>query len=499
MKKNLLIFVFILLNYLSTAQSLFYKVYNYPNQVDFGCVVKHSSFGFIATAGGPGNLQYLVRTYDNGDTLWAKSYSNVSVYTRVIQTNDGGYMLSSSSGIIKTNWLGNVSWAKQTASTLGPYVIRQTSDGGYIMTGGFLSPFVFKLNSNGDFVWEKFYNIYWTNGPGQGYTTDIQQTSDGGYIILGNTYMYGAGSSDYCLTRTDNAGNVLWYKTYGSTGQDLAEAMQITPDGGFVITGRTSSSGAGSSDMYVVKTDDNGNLMWSKTYGGSDSDYGTSISITSDNGYLLCGPSYSFPGGPLNKVCVIKTDDLGSVSWSNAYMYSANTNMANAAQTASGGYIIGGSYSFGPNGAIILIKTDTAGNIGCFQYPAPIIEGVPITQVGSPNDTVYDFNDTLINMSVAVFSGLTISVPCITNLPEQTESSIAIYPNPVSNKLTIEFADDNFANEEYCIFNVYGQLVLKGEMRSRKNDLDLSTLDDGVYIIDIKGVQSSLRKRIIKQ
>jgi hypothetical protein len=102
-------------------------------------------------------------------------------------------------------------------------------------------------------------------------------------------------------------------------------------------------------------------------------------------------------------------------------------------------------------------------------------------------------------MSVAVFSGLTISVPCITNLPEQTESSIAIYPNPVSNKLTIEFADDNFANEEYCIFNVYGQLVLKGEMRSRKNDLDLSTLDDGVYIIDIKGVQSSLRKRIIKQ
>jgi hypothetical protein len=499
MKKNLLIFVFILLNYLSTAQSLFYKVYNYPNQVDFGCVVKHSSFGFIATAGGPGNLQYLVRTYDNGDTLWAKSYSNVSVYTRVIQTNDGGYMLSSSSGIIKTNWLGNVSWAKQTASTLGPYVIRQTSDGGYIMTGGFLSPFVFKLNSNGDFVWEKFYNIYWTNGPGQGYTTDIQQTSDGGYIILGNTYMYGAGSSDYCLTRTDNAGNVLWYKTYGSTGQDLAEAMQITPDGGFVITGRTSSSGAGSSDMYVVKTDALGNLLWSKTYGGADNDYSTAIVNTSDNGYLICGPSLSFTGGPLNKVCLIKTDSSGSLSWSNAYLYSANTNMANALQTSDGGYIIGSSYSFGPNGALMLMKTDTAGNIGCFQYPAPITEVSPLTQVSTPTDTVYEMPDSMINISVTVTSGLTISVPCITNLQEHSELSLTLYPNPVSDNLTIELSDVNFSDKEYCVLNMYGQEVLKGKVYSQKYNVDFSMLADGVYIIEIKDLKNAMRRKIVKQ
>lgn len=499
MKKHLIFLTFLLLTWELHAQSLYYKNYNYSNQVDFGCVLRHSISGYIATAGGPGNLQYLVRTNDNGDTLWTKSYSTVNNYTRVIQTNDGGYMLNNGNSIIKTDVVGNVTWAKQTSGLYGPYVIRQTNDGGYIMTGGALARFVGKLDHNGNFTWNKFYNIYWTSGVGQGNTTDIRQTSDGGYILVGYTYMYGAGGADYCLTKTDNSGNVLWYKTYGGPGHDLAECLQIAPDGGFIISGRTQSFGAGSWDMYVVKTDALGNLLWSKTYGGADNDYSTAIVNTSDNGYLICGPSLSFTGGPLNKVCLIKTDSSGSLSWSNAYLYSANTNMANALQTSDGGYIIGSSYSFGPNGALMLMKTDTAGNIGCFQYPAPITEVSPLTQVSTPTDTVYEMPDSMINISVTVTSGLTISVPCITNLQEHSELSLTLYPNPVSDNLTIELSDVNFSDKEYCVLNMYGQEVLKGKVYFQKYNVDFSMLADGVYIIEIKDLKNAMRRKIVKQ
>jgi len=137
--------------------------------------------------------------------------------------------------------------------------------------------------------------------------------------------------------------------------------------------------------------------------------------------------------------------------------------------------------------------------IGCFQYPAPITEVSPLTQVSTPTDTVYEMPDSMINISVTVTSGLTISVPCITNLQEHSELSLTLYPNPVSDNLTIELSDVNFSDKEYCVLNMYGQEVLKGKVYSQKYNVDFSMLADGVYIIEIKDLKNAMRRKIVKQ
>jgi len=94
---------------------------------------------------------------------------------------------------------------------------------------------------------------------------------------------------------------------------------------------------------------------------------------------------------------------------------------------------------------------------------------------------------------------LTISVPCITNLQEHSELSLTLYPNPVSDNLTIELSDVNFSDKEYCVLNMYGQEVLKGKVYSQKYNVDFSMLADGVYIIEIKDLKNAMRRKIVKQ
>jgi len=187
------------------------------------------------------------------------------------------------------------------------YSVQQTSDGGYIITGhtdsygaGGYDVWLIKTDSSGSVAWNKTFGG--SSGDG-GYS--VQQTSDGGYIIVGITYSYGAGGGDVWLIKTNSSGNVAWNKTFGGSSGDDGYSVQQTSDGGYIIVGITYSYGAGSADVWLIKTDSSGNEIWDKTFGGSDDDSGISVQQTSDGGYIIAGETFSYGAGS-NDVWLIK-------------------------------------------------------------------------------------------------------------------------------------------------------------------------------------------------
>jgi ABC-type cobalt transport system substrate-binding protein len=125
------------------------------------------------------------------------------------------------------------------------------------------------VNIAQDTLWTKTFG-----GSNDDYGRSVQQTTDGGYVIGGYTSSYGNGSADVWLIKTDADGDTLWTQTYGGSNGDAGYSVQQTTDGGYVIGGYTSSYGNGSGDVWLIKTDSNGDSLWTKTFGGSDGDYG---------------------------------------------------------------------------------------------------------------------------------------------------------------------------------------------------------------------------------
>jgi hypothetical protein len=271
----------------------------------------------------------LVKTDESGDTIWTKTYGgSYNDFGRSLQqTTDGGYIIvgdtrSFGAGgtdvwLIRADENGDTLWTKTFGGTgyeFG-YSVNQTTDGGFVI-GASTSPFggsnsdlyLIKTDENGDTIWTRTYGgSNWEDG---GY---CQQTTDGGYIFLGITYPFGAGGPDVYLVKTNENGDTLWTKTYGGSGQDWGFSIQQTLDNGYIITGHTNSYGAGEEDVWIIKTNENGDTVWTKTLGGSGNDWGYSIQQTLDGGYVITGRTESFGAGDFD-VWLIKLEPDSTVS-----------------------------------------------------------------------------------------------------------------------------------------------------------------------------------------
>ena len=243
--------------------------------------------------------------------------------------------------------------------------VQQTSDGGYIVAGetfswgaGHYDVLLIKTDASGNDQWSKTYG-----GSSEDRCSAIQKTNDNGYIIIGTTASYGNGSYDFWLIKTDNSGNVLWDKTYGGSSWDWAYSVQQTNDNGYIITGYTESYGPGYAAVWLIKTDSLGNTDWSKTYGGSSSDYGCEVQQTDDGGYIIIGDTYSYGAGSRD-FWLIKTNINGDTLWTKTFGGADSDGGKSVRQTSDNGYILTGytkSYGMGESD-FWLIKTDRSGN-----------------------------------------------------------------------------------------------------------------------------------------
>lgn len=254
------------------------------------------------------------QTQDKGYIMAGTSYSNNN---GDVGPNHGG----DDFWVVKMDSNTNIQWKKMFGGSGSDYckVARQTPDGGYFVAGYTESMngdvignhsnqydvWVLKLNSTGDVVWKKTYGGYDYDE-----LRDARVTQDGGYILACNTYSIDGdvsgnhGDEDVWLVKLNSTGNIVWQKTLGGVAPEWASTVRQTSDGGYVVSGLSGSASIngqttgnhGGEDVWVAKLDANGNYLWHKSYGGTGNEHGTSIQQTQDGGYIVAAITYSTNG-----------------------------------------------------------------------------------------------------------------------------------------------------------------------------------------------------------
>lgn len=291
-------------------------------------------------------------------------------------------MISAIETINITEWMLNGGWEKtfgQDDNDCSGIEALQTSDGGYIVMGnvgdsiGYESKiWLIRTDANGTELWNKTLYKKWEplwDYLNESWSSSIQQTSDGGYIIAGSAFNQEAESAmDALLIKVDANGNELWNKTFSGNGwgDDELHSVQQTDDGGYILTGQISND---TIDVWLIKTDENGNELWNRSFNGPGNDYGFSVQKANDGGYLILGETSPLIGesssarlfGYLD-AWLIKTDSNGSEQW-NKTLGGSNNDYGNfLIKTRDGNYAFTGRTSdkYG-NSLIWLIKISAEG------------------------------------------------------------------------------------------------------------------------------------------
>ncbi|WP_084466346.1 T9SS type A sorting domain-containing protein [Kaistella palustris] len=493
---------------------------------------------------------------------WQKSLGGTSRDTAksILQTLDGGYILAgysqSNDGdvsgnhggwdywIVKLDQSGNVQWQKSLGGGQSDYAqsVQQSADGGYIVVGysesndgdvsgnhGDYDYWIVKLDSSGNIQWQKSLG-----GSYEDFAKSVQQTADGGYIVGGYSQSNDGditghyGNYDYWIVKLDSSGNIQWQKSLGGTGEDRANSVRQTTDGGYIIGGYSRSvdgnvsGNHGDYDYWVVKLNSIGNVQWQKSFGGSSIDIATSVQQTTDSGYIIAGYSSSTDGdvsghhgngGVYPDYWIVKIDSNGTIQWEKSLGGMFGDFAYAIRQTNDGGYIVAGE-SWSSDGDVSghkgstsssdywIVKLNSIGNIqwekslggydndiaSCIQQTADdgyIVVGESISDDGDVSghhgSTVY--NDVWVVKLTA--EGLATDETNITK--------INIYPNPVKDIL-------NFSEEvlNVKITDVSGKTVK--QISAKGKSIDISGLTKGVYIISATTkAGETVNKKIVKE
>ena len=321
---------------------------------------------------------FLVRVDFAGNVLWSHSYDRGSAdYSyAIVSSSDGGFVITGGAynstlgqyqvWLFKVDANGNLVWDRLLGSGTqdAGFSLTKTLDGGYAITGykNGTDVYLIKTDSSGITEWERTYG-----GAGTDWGKCVIQTLDGGYAISGWTMSYSTSAQAYII-RTSVDGTMLWENHFGN-GTSYSYGLVEMPDGGFVLSGHTDGMGSGLMDFYALRTDANGNRVWENTYGGSADDYGFSV-FRVDGGLVFGGASSSFDP-TYSKIFIVGTDEDGSMLWS-SYLGISNVTVTGtiAIHNSDGSFLAIGNTNTYNSGSDDLFAMRVAGGTGLILPPA---------------------------------------------------------------------------------------------------------------------------------
>ncbi len=488
-------------------------------------------------SGNHGNLDYwAVKLTSTGVIEWQKSLGGTGYeYAQYIQqTSDGGYIAAGSSF---------------------------SNDGDVSGNHGGFDCWVVKLNDEGTIVWQKSLG-----GLSNDEAESIQQTNDGGFILAGHSDSNDGdvsgnhGGPDYWVVKLSSIGTIEWQKSLGGSGSDQAKSVQQTNDGGYIVAGYTSSNDGdvsvnyGYLDFWVVKLNSLGTIEWQKTLGGSDFDLAQSIQQTNDGEYIVAGYSYSndvdVQSSQGNQdFWVVKLSSIGTIEWEKSLGGSGLENASSIQQTNEGGFIVAGSSNSNDG--------DVSGNQGNFDYWVvqlkscqPSFSTQPANQIidiysnaqfivsssdptatyqwqtdlgvgfqnlnnigqysGTTNDTLL-ISDVVLTNDNQPFRCIISSGSCSDTssvailivkdnigINEVSQSNLySVYPNPAQDLINIK-ADAKLLESVYTIYDAIGKVVLIGKIKSENAVIEIGNLSGGIYLFSV-GENQNQTFKVIKQ
>ncbi|MBN4065845.1 T9SS type A sorting domain-containing protein [Candidatus Amoebophilus asiaticus] len=455
---------------------------------DGGYIIGGESYSF-----GEGKGDIMIMKLDAYGTVdWVKSYGGTKfdMITSLQETGSSGYILSGITNsfgagayILKVNYQGNLEWTKVISGSFssGATGIVESGNSGYMLCSNIDNDVcLISLDINGTTLWTKKYG-----GTELDIANSFLKSSDGNYVFCGHSSSFSSTSEIY-VVKADSSGNILWENTY-SAGNNVGTCISETIDGGFVIGGY--STGFGQSGI-VLRISENGNLLWSKNISKSGNEFVRSV-YEADNNNILVVTTSHFSSYELEGSYIINLDSTGNVQWIKMYQEDLTIYINHVSQSNDGGIMLAGNRIMNDTLTDIFIaKLDSSGSSCIDSISTLSISDYIITT----NTSTTSVNSVTLSDSTGGIEGtgaLNVNKLCgITSLQEKgiNNSELTVYPNPFTISTTIQYTLAQFSNNVFLyLYGITGKEIYYSRMTSQNGKIELnsSQLTPGTYFVKL--------------
>jgi hypothetical protein len=456
---------------------------------------------------------YLVKINNDGDTLWTKAIGgNASeLGLNAHQTNDGGMMVigqtysfgagNADAFVTRLDTAEQILWSKTYGGIYNDEFVDIIPVGGngFVFMGTSSSfgdsntnfdIYLIRIDAMGDTIWTKTIAASGYDAP-----LDIQQTTDDGYIITGYTNSFSSGQDEIFLIKTDSNASIEWTKLYSGAGGDVGSSVVQTPDHGYMVVGKTHSFGSGEGHLFILKTDVNGDLVWAKKFIDPYLVWGYHLIRTQNDEYAITGQGQILGTGGTHAF-LLKINAAGSIIWSHLYGGNELDHARAVVEMEDGGFMLGGvSNDVGAGGwDYYAIRTDNMGYTGCLLVDVTIEDSIVVPAVSTPTFYITTTNTVVSSQTPSSSRGAIITTLCSTvGVEEWSYKHVStFYPNPITDQLYISVT----TNSEITIIDALGK-IRHVEIIEESKYITLGYLEPGIYSLCIKNKWGESSEKII--